>query len=81
MDLETINNKAFNLFLTKKKKKIMKSINIDNKLTGNKLGIDEYIVKTKAIQLWNIMTEEKQQKYINKIKDNLDVSYDFTYTK
>jgi len=59
----------------------MKSINIDNKLTGNKLGIDEYIVKTKAIQLWNIMTEEKQQKYINKIKDNLDVSYDFTYTK
>ena len=81
MDLETINNKAFNLFFKKKKKKIMKSINIDNKLTGNKLGIDEYIVKTKAIQLWNIMTEEKQQKYINKIKDNLDVSYDFTYTK
>ena len=81
MDLETINNKAFNLFLTKKKKKIMKSINIDNKLTGNKLGIDEYIVKTKAIRLWNIMNEEKQQKYINKIKDELDVSYDFTYTQ
>ena len=81
MDLEKIKNNEFKLFFTKKKKKIMKSINIDNKLTGNKLGIDEYIVKTKAIQLWNIMTEEKQQKYINKIKDNLDVSYDFTYTK
>ena len=59
----------------------MKSINIDNKLTGNKLGIDEYIVKTKAIRLWNIMNEEKQQKYINKIKDEIDVSYDFTYTQ
>ena len=81
MDLETINNKAFNLFLRKKKKKIIKSINIDNKLTGNKLGIDEYIVKTKAIQLWNIMNEEKQQKYINKIKDDLEISYHFTYTK
>ena len=81
MDLETINNKAFNLFLTKKKKKIIKSINIENKLTGNNVNIDKSVVKTKAIRLWNIMTEEKQQKYINKIKDNLDVSYDFTYTQ
>ena len=53
----------------------------ENKLTGNNVNIDKSVVKTKAIRLWNIMTEEKQQKYINKIKDNLDVSYDFTYTQ
>jgi len=77
MELETINNKAFNLFLTKKEKRIIKSITIDNKLTGHKIKIDNTLVKTKAIQLWNIMTEEKQTKYIDKIKHELDISYNF----
>tara|TARA_B110000285_G_C14764655_1_gene441163 strand:+ start:278 stop:523 length:246 start_codon:yes stop_codon:yes gene_type:complete len=79
MSLDTINNKAFELFLLEKHKKIIKSINIDNKLMGIDLIDDksEYI-KIKAIYLWNNMEECIQQKYIDKFKDKLDISYDFT---
>jgi hypothetical protein len=79
MSLDNINNKAFELFLLNKNKKIIKSINIDNKLMGIDLIDDksEYI-KIKAIYLWNNMEECIQQKYIDKFKDKLDISYDFT---
>lgn len=79
MSLENINNKAFDMFMNNKKKKIVKSINIDNKLMGIEL-INETSqdVKIKAIYLWNNMNEEKQQKYIDKFKNKLDTSYDFT---
>ena len=76
MDLELVNNKAFNLFLKKKEKRIIKSINIDHKLSGkDTIKSKDPFIKTKAIQLWNIMTEEKQQKYIDKIKHDLDMSH------
>lgn len=78
MSLENINNKAFEMFMNHKKKKIIKSINIDNKLMGIEL-IDKKSpdIRIKAIYLWNNMNEEKQQNYINKFRDNLDSSYDF----
>ena len=79
MSQENINNKAFELFMNHKKKKIIKSINIDNKLMGIEL-IDESSpdVRIKAIYLWNNMDEEKIQKYIDKFKNKLEISYDFT---
>lgn len=79
MSQENINNKAFEMFMNHKKKKIIKSINIDNKLMGIDI-IDNTSddVKIKAIYLWNNMTEHKQQKYIDQVKDKLDVSYDYT---
>ena len=79
MSLENINNKAFNFFMNHKKNKIIKSINTDNKLMGLDI-IDDTSedVKIKAIYLWNNMIQEKQQKYINKFKNKLESSYDFT---
>lgn len=79
MSLENINNKAFELFLQHKKNKIIKSINIDNKLMG--IDIIDHTsqdLKIKAIYLWNNMKQEKQQKYIDQFKNNLELSYDFT---
>jgi hypothetical protein len=78
MSLENINNKAFELFLQEKRKQIIKSINIDNKLMGLDLIDDksEYI-KIKAIYLWNNMDECVLQKYIDQFKDYLEISYDF----
>jgi hypothetical protein len=78
MSLENINNKAFELFFQKKSKKIIKSINIDNKLMGLDLIDDksEYI-KIKAIYLWNNMDKCVQQKYIDHFKNYLEISYDF----
>ena len=79
MSLENINNKAFEFFMNNKKNKIIKSINIDNKLMG--IDIIDHTsenVKIKAIYLWNNMIQEKQQKYINKFKNKLESSYDFT---
>jgi len=79
MTLENVNDNAFIIFLQEKNKKILKSINIDNKLMGIDI-IDDTSedVKIKAIYLWNNMTEQKQQKYIDNVKDKLDVSYDYT---
>jgi hypothetical protein len=79
MSLEHINNKAFELFMNRKKNKIIKSINIDNKLMGIDL-IDETSnnVKIKAIYLWNNMNEEKQQKYIDQFKNKLEISYELS---
>ena len=79
MSLENINNKAFELFMNRKKNKIIKSINIDNKLMGIDL-IDETSnnVKIKAIYLWNNMNEEKQQKYIDQFKNKLEISYELS---
>jgi len=79
MSLENINNKAFELFLQHKKNKIIKSINIDNKLMG--IDIIDHTsqdLKIKSIYLWNNMKQEKQQKYIDQFKNNLELSYDFT---
>jgi len=79
MSLENINNKAFELFLQHKKNKIIKSINIDNKLMG--IDIIDHTsqdLKIKSIYLWNNMAKEKQQKYIDKFKNKLELSYDFT---
>ena len=79
MSLDNVNENAFAIFLQDKNKKILKSINIDNKLMGIDI-IDNTSddVKIKAIYLWNNMTEHKQQKYIDQVKDKLDVSYDYT---
>lgn len=79
MSLENINNKAFEFFMNHKKNKIIKSINIDNKLMG--IDIIDHTsqdLKIKAIYLWNNMKQEKQQKYIDQFKNNLESSYDFT---
>jgi len=79
MSLENINNKAFELFLQHKKNKIIKSINIDNKLMGLDILDDSSPdIKIKAIYLWNNMNQEKQQKYIDKFKNKLESSYDLT---
>jgi hypothetical protein len=79
MSLENINNKAFELFLQHKKNKIIKSINIDNKLMGiDIIDHKSQDLKIKAIYLWNNMKQEKQQKYIDQFKNNLESSYDFT---
>ena len=79
MSLENINNKAFDIFLNLKKSKIIKSLNIDYKLMGiDKIKDDSENIKIKAYYLWNNMSEDKQIIYINKIKNKLDVSYDFT---
>lgn len=79
MSLENINNKAFELFFQNKKKNIIKSINIDNKLMGLDILDDSSPdIKIKAIYLWNNMRQEKQQKYIDKFKNKLESSYDLT---
>ena len=79
MSLENINNKAFEFFMNHKKNKIIKSINTDNKLMGLDI-IDDTSedIKIKAIYLWNNMIQEKQQKYIDKFKNKLESTYDFT---
>ena len=71
MSDESINQKAFELFLEKKKKKILKSINIDNKLIGiKKLDKNTEYIRIKAIYLWNNMVQDTQSIYINKIIKN-----------
>lgn len=68
MSDESINQKAFELFLEEKKKKILKSINIDNKLIGiKKLDKNTEYIRIKAIYLWNNMVQDTQRIYINKI--------------
>ena len=44
----------------------------------DKIKDDSENIKIKAYYLWNNMSEDKQIIYINKIKNKLDVSYDFT---
>jgi len=76
MSLQSLNDKAFQLFFETKKKKILKSINIDNKIMGIDLfKKDDSSVNIKAIYLWNNMDAVLQQTYIDKVKDNLDTSY------
>ena len=71
MSDESINQKAFELFLEEKKKKILKSINIDNKLIGiKKLDKNTEYIRIKAIYLWNNMVQDTQSIYINKIIKN-----------
>ena len=68
MSDESINQKAFELFLEEQKKKILKSINIDNKLIGiKKLDKNTEYIRIKAIYLWNNMVQDTQRIYINKI--------------
>jgi len=72
-----INKKAFDIFLEDKKKKILKSINIDNKILGiNKIDKHNEIVKIKGIYLWNNMNPEMQLIYINKVNQTIDLEYD-----
>ena len=72
-----INKKAFNIFLEEKQKKILKSINIDNKILGiNKIDKHNEIVKIKGIYLWNNMNPDMQLMYINKVKQTIDLEYD-----
>ena len=79
MSEESINQTAFELFLEEKTNKILKSINIDNKLIGiEKLDKNTEYIRIKAIYLWNNMIQEKQQKYIDKFKNKLESTYDFT---
>jgi|TARA_B110001469_G_C9622305_1_gene310273 hypothetical protein len=71
MSEESINQRSFELFLDEKKKKILKSINIDNKLIGiEKLDKHTDFIRIKAIYLWNNMSQDRQRMYINKIKKN-----------
>ena len=73
----SVNKKAFELFLTDKKKKIKKSLNIDNKMLGiSKIDKKSDYIMIKAIYLWNNMTREYQQKYIDQVKDKMNVIYD-----
>ena len=77
MAYDSVNKKAFELFLTDKKKKIKKSLNIDNKMLGiNKIDKKSDYIIIKAIYLWNNMTREYQQKYIDQVKDKINVIYD-----
>ena len=77
MTYDSVNQKAFELFLTDKKKKIKKSINLDNKMLGiNKIDEKSDYIMIKAIYLWNNMTREYQQKYIDQVKDKMNVIYD-----
>jgi len=78
MEYDSINREAFELFLEDKKKKIKKSLNIDNKMLGiNKIDKKSDYIIIKAIYLWNNMTRENQQKYIDQVKDKINVVYDF----
>jgi hypothetical protein len=73
-----IDKKAFYIFLEDKHKKILKSINIDNKILGiNKIDKNNEIVKIKGIYLWNNMIPDMQLMYINKVKKTIDLDYDF----
>ena len=77
MGYDSVNKKAFELFLTDKKKKIKKSLNIDNKMLGiSKIDKKSDYIMIKAIYLWNNMTREYQQKYIDQVKDKINVIYD-----
>jgi hypothetical protein len=77
MEYDSVNKKAFDLFLEDKKKKIQKSINLDNKMLGiSKIDKKSDYIIIKAIYLWNNMTREYQQKYIDQVKDTLNVIYD-----
>ena len=77
MAYDSVNKKAFELFLEDKKKKIKKSLNIDNKMLGiNKIDKKSDYIIIKAIYLWNNMTREYQQKYIDQVKDKMNVIYD-----
>lgn len=77
MTYDSVNKKAFELFLTDKKKKIKKSINIDNKMLGiNKIDEKSDYIMIKAIYLWNNMTHENQQHYLDQVKEKLNVIYD-----
>jgi hypothetical protein len=77
MAYDSVNKKAFELFLTDKKKKIKKSINIDNKMLGiNKIDDKSDYIMIKAIYLWNNMTHENQQQYLDQVKDKINISYD-----
>ena len=82
MSLDNINDSAFQLFLTAKKDKIIKSLNIDNKLMGiPKIDNESQYIKIKAIYLWNNMEEEKQYEYINNVKDlNVTIIYKLSST-
>lgn len=78
MEYDSINRKAFELFLEDKREKIKKSLNIDNKMLGiNKIDKKSDYIIIKAIYLWNNMTRENQQKYIDQVKDKINVVYDF----
>ena len=77
MAYDSVNKKAFELFLNDKKKKIKKSLNIDNKMLGiRKIDKKSDYIMIKAIYLWNNMTREYQQKYIDQVKDKMNVIYD-----
>jgi len=77
MAYDSVNQKAFELFLTDKTKKIKKSINLDNKMLGiNKIDEKSDYIMIKAIYLWNNMTHETQQKYIAQVLSKLNVIYD-----
>jgi hypothetical protein len=77
MAYDSVNQKAFELFLTDKTKKIKKSINLDNKMLGiNKIDEKSDYIMIKAIYLWNNMTLETQQKYIAQVLSKLNVIYD-----
>ena len=77
MSYDSVNKKAFELFLNDKKKKIKKSLNIDNKMLGiRKIDKKSDYIMIKAIYLWNNMTREYQQKYIDQVKNKINVIYD-----
>ena len=77
MAYDSVNQKAFELFLTDKKKKIKKSINLDNKMLGiNKIDEKSDYIMIKAIYLWNNMTHENQQQYLDQVKDKINIVYD-----
>ena len=78
MAYDSVNKKAFELFLTDKRKKIKKSLNIDNKMLGiSKIDKKSDYIMIKAIYLWNNMTHENQQQYLDQVKDKINISYDF----
>ena len=82
MSEESINQMAFELFLDEKKKKILKSINIDNKLIGiEKLDKNTEYIRIKAIYLWNNMCQNIQRIYIDQIKktthSTMNTDYNF----
>ena len=77
MSCDNINKKAFEIFLKDNQKKIKKSLNIDNKILGiSKIDKKSDYIMIKAIYLWNNMTHENQQKYIDQVKDKINVVYD-----
>lgn len=80
MSEESINQTAFELFLEEKTNKILKSINIDNKLIGiEKLDKNTEYIRIKAIYLWNNMSEYTQIMYINKVKNTTQSTINSDY--